>query len=149
MSTHRATIEWKKEGDFARKQYFRGHLWRFDGGIEVKAAASPSVVPKPWTVDEAVDPEEAFVASVSSCHMLTFLFLAANDGYVVESYVDAAEGLLADDAQGKWVSQIVLHPRIEFSGDKRPDETQLKTLHHRAHNECFIARSVKTDIRVE
>lgn len=145
MSTHRATIEWKKEGDFARKKYLRTHRWRFDGGIEVKAAASPSVVPKPWTVDDAVDPEEAFVAAVSSCHMLTFLFHAANDGYVVESYVDEAEGHLRDG----WLAEIVLRPRLEFSGEKRPTAAEVEHLHHRAHEECFIARSVKTSIRVE
>lgn len=145
MSTHHATVEWKKEGDFARKKYLRTHRWRFDGGIEVRAAASPSVVPKPWTVDDAVDPEEAFVASVSSCHMLTFLFHASNEGYVIESYLDAAEGLLADG----WISQIVLRPKIEFSGEKRPSAAELAHLHHLAHEECFIARSVKTQIRVE
>ncbi|MDP1829845.1 MAG: OsmC family protein [Archangium sp.] len=145
MSIHRATIEWKKEGDFARKKYLRTHRWRFDGGIEVQAAASPSVVPKPWTVDEAVDPEEAFVAAVSSCHMLTFLFHASNDGYVVESYVDEAEGHLRDG----WLAEIVLRPRLEFGGEKRPDAAELQQLHHRAHEECFIARSVKTNIRVE
>ena len=108
-------------------------------------ARSPSVVPKPWTVDDAVDPEEAFIASVSSCHMLTFLFHAANDGYVVETYVDDAEGLLADG----WIAEIVLRPKIEFSGEKQPGSEELEHLHHRAHEECFIARSVKTKIRVE
>lgn len=145
MSTHRATVAWKKEGDFARKKYQRAHRWRFDGGIEVKAAASPSVVPMPWTAEDAVDPEEAFVASVSSCHMLTFLFHAANDGYVVESYVDDAEGLLADG----WIKEIVLRPRIEWSGEQRPGAMEIEQLHHRAHEDCFIARSVKTNIRVE
>lgn len=149
MSSHRATVEWKKEGDFSRKKYLRTHRWRFDGGIEVKAAASPSVVPKPWTVDDAVDPEEAFIASVSSCHMLTFLFLAANDGFVCESYVDEAEGLLANEGGGQWITEIVLRPKIEFSGEKRPSEKELEELHHRAHEECFISRSVKTNIRVE
>ncbi len=149
MSTHRATVEWKKEGDFGRKKYLRTHRWRFDGGIEVKAAASPSVVPKPWTVDDAVDPEEAFVAAISSCHMLTFLFHAANDGYVVESYVDEPEGLLADDGGGQSITELVLRPRIVFSGEKRPSAEELAELHHRAHDECFISRSVKTKIRVE
>lgn len=149
MSTHRATVEWKKEGDFARKKYLRTHRWRFDGGIEVKAAASPSVVPKPWTVDDAVDPEEAFVASVSSCHMLTFLFLVANEGYVAESYVDEAEGLLANEGGGQWLTEIVLRPRIVFSGEKQPSAEEIERLHHRAHEECFISRSVKTNIRVE
>lgn len=138
-------MEWKKEGDFSRKKYLRTHRWRFDGGIEVKAAASPSVVPKPWTVEDAVDPEEAFIASVSSCHMLTFLFLAANEGYVVESYVDEAEGHLKDG----WIQEIVLRPKLEFSGEKRPTAEALEHLHHLAHEECFIARSVKTNIRVE
>ena len=145
MSTHHATVEWKKEGDFARKKYLRTHVWRFDGGIEVRAAASPSVVPKPWTVDDAVDPEEAFIASVSSCHMLTFLFHASNEGYVVEKYVDQAEGHLKDG----WIQEIVLRPKLEFSGEKRPTPEELKHLHHLAHEECFIARSVKTQIRVE
>ena len=142
-------MEWKKEGDFARKRYLRTHRWIFDGGIEVKAAASPSVVPKPWTVEDAVDPEEAFVASVSSCHMMTFLFIAANEGYVAESYVDEAEGLLANDGGGESITEIVLRPRIEWSGEKRPDAAALEHLHHRAHEECFISRSVKTKIRVE
>jgi organic hydroperoxide reductase OsmC/OhrA len=148
MSTHHATVEWKKEGDFSRKKYLRTHRWKFDGGIEVKAAASPSVVPKPWTVDDAVDPEEAFIAAVSSCHMLTFLFLAANDGYVVESYADDAEGLLANDGGGQSITEIVLRPRIVFIGEKLPSAEQIEHLHHRAHEECFIARSVKTNIRV-
>lgn len=149
MSLHRALVEWKKEGDFSRKKYLRTHRWRFDGGIEVSAAASPSVVPKPWTVDEAVDPEEAFVAAVSSCHMLTFLFLAANEGYVVDSYIDEAEGLLANDGGGQSITEVVLRPLIVFSGQKRPSSAELEHLHRRAHDECFIARSVKTDIRIE
>jgi organic hydroperoxide reductase OsmC/OhrA len=149
MSLHRATVEWKREGDFARKKYQRAHRWRFDGGVEVRAAASPSVVPKPWTVDDAVDPEEAFVAAVSSCHMMTFLFLAANDGFVVESYVDEAQGLLSEGGGGRWISEIVLRPRLEFSGERKPTAAELDGLHHRAHEECFIARSVKTAIRVE
>ena len=144
MSTHRATIEWKKEGDFARKKYQRAHTWRFDGGLTVRAAASPHVVPVPQTVEDAVDPEEALVASASSCHMLTFLFLAANDGFVAESYVDEAEGHLRDG----WVAEIVLHPRIVWSGTP-PNAEQLAALHHRAHEGCFIARSLKSEIRVE
>lgn len=149
MSIHRATVEWKKEGDFARKRYQRAHRWRFDGGVEVRAAASPEVVPRPWTVDDAVDPEEAFVAALSSCHMLTFLFHAANDGFVVESYADEAEGHLTDDGGGLALTEVVLRPRIEFSGDRRPTAPELDALHARAHAECFIARSVKTQLRVE
>ena len=148
MSTHRATVRWKKEGDFARKNYQRAHTWEFDGGVTVRAAASPHVVPLPWTAEDAVDPEEAFVASASSCHMLTFLFLAANDGYVVESYVDQAEGVLADAGSGLCITEIVLHPAIVFSGEKQPGEGELERLHHLAHEQCFIARSVKCAIRV-
>lgn len=144
MSTHRATVEWKRAGDFARKNYQRAHVWRFDGGVTVRAAASPHVVPVPQTVEDAVDPEEALVASASSCHMLTFLFLAANEGFVAESYVDEAEGHLRDG----WVAEIVLHPRIVWSGTP-PMDAQLAALHHRAHQECFIARSLKSEIRVE
>lgn len=137
-------MTWKKEGDFARKKYHRAHTWRFDGGIELKAAASPSVVPLPWTSEDAVDPEEALVAAASSCHMLTFLFLAANDGFVAESYVDEAEGHLRDN----WVAEIVLRPKIAWSGAP-PTDAQLDDLHHRAHEGCFIARSIKSEIRVE
>lgn len=147
MSTHRATVSWRREGEFARKRYSRVHRWRFDGGVEVKASASPLVVPRPWTADDAVDPEEAFVAAIASCHMLTFLFLAANEGFVVEAYEDEAEGRLSDDGGRRWVSEVVLRPRIDFGGS-RPSEAQLRTLHERAHEECFIAQSVKTAIRV-
>jgi organic hydroperoxide reductase OsmC/OhrA len=149
MSRHSATIQWKREGDFARKKYHRGHRWRFDGGIEVPAAASPHVVPAPWTNEHAVDPEEAFVAAISSCHMLTFLFLAANDGFVAESYDDAASGLLAVDGDGQSVTEVVLRPRIVWAEGKAPTPNQLEALHARAHVECFISRSVKSAIRVE
>lgn len=150
MSTHTATIQWRREGDFARKKYHRVHRWQFDGGIEVRASASPHVVPKPWSVDDAVDPEEAFVASISSCHMLTFLFLAANEGFVAESYDDAAEGLLVADASGRQsLTEVVLRPNIVWAPDRAPTKEQLDRLHHEAHEQCFIARSVKTAIRVE
>lgn len=148
MSVHRATVSWKREGDFARKKYYRAHTWRFDGGIEVPASASPLVVPKPYSVDAAVDPEEAFVAAISSCHMLTFLFLVANEGFVVESYVDEAEGRLTTEGATPWVSEVVLHPRIEFAG-QAPTAERLHAFHEAAHEQCFIAQSVKTAIRVE
>jgi organic hydroperoxide reductase OsmC/OhrA len=150
MSTHTATIRWQREGDFARKKYFRAHRWSFDGGIEVRAAASPHVVPRPWTVEDAVDPEEAFVAAISSCHMLTFLFLAANDGFVAESYEDEAVGLLGPDAGGgQSVTEVTLRPKIRWAGGRAPDAAVLEALHARAHGECFISRSVKSVIRVE
>ena len=148
MSVHRATVSWKREGDFARKKYYRAHTWRFDGGIEVPASASPLVVPKPYSVDAAVDPEEAFVAAISSCHMLTFLFLVANEGFVVESYVDEAEGRLTVEGAKQWVSEVVLRPRIEFAG-QAPTAERLQVFHEAAHEQCFIAQSVKTAIRVE
>lgn len=148
MSVHRATVAWKREGDFARKKYFRAHTWRFDGGIEVPASASPLVVPKPYSIEAAVDPEEAFVAAISSCHMLTFLFLVANEGFVVESYVDEAEGHLAIEAGRSWVSEVVLRPRLEFAGEA-PSAERLHAFHEAAHAQCFIAQSVKTAIRVE
>lgn len=149
MSQHTATIRWAREGDFARKRYHRLHRWSFDGGIEVRASASPHVVPKPWTVEDAVDPEEALVAAVSSCHMLTFLFLAANDGFVCESYVDSASGLLADDgAGGQAITEVLLSPAIVWAEGRAPAAEQLEALHARAHQECFISRSIKASVRV-
>ncbi len=150
MSRHTATIRWKREGDFARKKYHRGHRWSFDGGVEVPAAASPQVVPAQWTNAHAVDPEEALVAALSSCHMLTFLFLAANDGFVAESYDDEAAGLLAvDGGGGQSITEVVLRPRIVWAEGKAPTAGQLDALHARAHEECFISRSVRCAIRVE
>ncbi len=149
MSRHTAMIHWKREGDFARKKYDRRHRWSFDGGIEVPASASPHVVPAPWSTPNAVDPEEAFVAAISSCHMLTFLFLAANDGFVAESYEDEASGLLANDGSGESIVEVVLKPRIVWAEGKAPSKTELTELHERAHHECYIARAVKCAIRVE
>lgn len=150
MSRHTATIRWKREGDFARKKYHRGHRWSFDGGVEVPAGASPHVVPTQMTNAQGVDPEEAFVAAISSCHMLTFLFLAANDGFVAESYDDEAAGLLAvDGGGGQSITEVVLRPHIVWAEGKAPTADQLEALHARAHEECFIARSVKCAIRVE
>ncbi|MCA2978847.1 MAG: OsmC family protein [Myxococcaceae bacterium] len=149
MSQHTASIRWQREGAFARKQYQRAHRWVFDGGVEVPAAASPLVVPRPWTVDEAVDPEEAFVAAIASCHMLTFLFLAANAGYVAEAYVDDAAGLLAKDAEGgQAMTEVTLRPRITWAEGRAPSAEALAALHEQAHRECFISRSVKSRVRV-
>ena len=148
---YRATVAWHRgEGEFLKGRYSRGHTWRFDGGIEVPASASPQVVPKPYVVEAAVDPEEAFIASLSSCHMLTFLDLARRAGFVVESYEDEAEGVMEKNAAGKyWISRVTLRPRIAYGGDKRPSQDDLARLHHAAHEECFIANSVKTDVNVE
>ncbi len=148
---YKATVAWHRgEGEFAKGRYSRAHTWRFDGGIEVPASASPQVVPKPYVNEAAVDPEEAFIASLSSCHMLTFLDLARRGGFVIESYEDEAEGVMEKNAAGKyWVSKVTLRPRIAWGGDKQPSHDDLARLHHVAHEECFIANSVKTDVNVE
>jgi organic hydroperoxide reductase OsmC/OhrA len=148
---YHATVAWKRQADadFPKGRYSRGHVWRFDGGVEVKAAASPHVVPKAFTPEDAVDPEEAFVASLSSCHMLTFLDLARRAGFVIDSYEDAAEGVMEKNAAGRlWVSKVTLRPRIVWAGASPPAD-QLDRLHHDAHDLCFIANSVTTDVRVE
>ena len=149
---YHATITWKREApdaDFAKGRYSRGHLWRFDGGVEVMASASPQVVPKAFAPADAVDPEEAFVASVSSCHLLTFLDLARRAGFVVDAYNDDAEGLMEKNAEGRyWISRVTLRPRIAFA-DRSPAPAELQALHEAAHRDCFIANSVTTDIRVE
>ena len=146
-----ATISWRREGDedFARGRYSRGHFWRFDGGVEVPASASPSVVPAPWSREDAVDPEEAFIAALSSCHMLTFLDLARRAGIFVDSYEDAAVGTMERIAPGGMaITRVVLRPRIAWTGDP-PDQATLDDLHHKAHEACFIANSVKTEIAIE
>jgi organic hydroperoxide reductase OsmC/OhrA len=151
MSTYTATIRWSRtgEGDFTKGRYSRAHEWAFDGGAVVPASASPDNVP-PGTADEAgVDPEEGFIASISSCHMLFFIDYARRDGFVVDSYVDEAIGILDKDGDGKIaVTKVTLRPRIAFSGDQ-PTAEQIDRLHHRSHEDCFIANSVKTEIRVE
>jgi len=144
---YRATVLWQR-GDqpFIDRQYSRGHLWRFDEGIEVPASSSPFVVPR-HSVAAAVDPEEAFIASLSSCHMLFFLDFASRAGFRIDSYEDAAVGEMAKNESGKlFVAKVTLNPRIVFSGDKRPSEPDIAALHHTSHEECFIANSVKTEI---
>ena len=147
---YRATVLWRREGeDFARGRYSRAHEWRFDGGITVPASASPSVVPAPFSQQDAVDPEEAFIAALSSCHMLTFVDLARRAGVVVVSYEDEAVGTLERIAPGKMaITRVTLRPRIAFAGAV-PDQAKLDDLHHQAHETCFIANSVTTKIAVE
>ena len=151
MSTYTATVRWSRNGDegFAKGGYSRAHEWAFDGGAVVPASASPDNVP-PGTADEAgVDPEEAFIASLSSCHMLFFIDYARRDGFVVDSYVDEAIGVMEKDADGKIaVTRVTLRPRVAFSGTS-PSAEQIDRLHHRSHEDCFIANSVKTEIQVE
>jgi organic hydroperoxide reductase OsmC/OhrA len=150
VSEYRAAIRWaQSQGDFSRGRYSREHTWTFDGGLTVPASASPGVVPVPYSNPANVDPEEAFVASVASCHMLTFLDLARRDRLDVGSYEDDAVGTMTKNAEGKlWVSSVVLRPRIEYRGE-RPSREQETRLHHAAHRECFIANSVRTEITVE
>jgi organic hydroperoxide reductase OsmC/OhrA len=152
MSEHRATIEYAggaTAADFVKLRYTREHRWTFDGGVEVPASASPSVVPAPWSNPKGVDPEEAYVAAISSCHMLTFLFVAAKAGFAVASYRDEAVGVMTRTAAGvAWVSRVTLSPRIAYAGDKQPTADELAALHHAAHEGCFIASSVKTEIVV-
>lgn len=151
MSTYTATIEWQRgDAPFADHRYSRAHRWRFDGGLDVAASSSPQVVPLPLSDAAAVDPEEAFVASLASCHMLWFLDIAARAGHVVDAYTDAADGVMAKNAAGKLAMTVVtLRPRVAFSGAQRPTEAELQALHHLAHERCFIANSVLTEVRCE
>lgn len=151
MHRYEARVAWKRNGaKFTDLRYSRGHEWSFDGGVRLTGSSSPSSVPVPYSVVEAVDPEEALVAAASSCHMLTFLYLAAKRGLVVESYEDDAFGVLEKNAQGKHaITRITLRPRIEFSADKTPSAHELEGLHHSAHEECYIASSIKSEVVVE
>jgi organic hydroperoxide reductase OsmC/OhrA len=151
MSRYQAVIEWSRAGAlFTDNRYSRGHRWLFDGGVEVPASASTQVVPLPMSVAAAVDPEEAFVASLSSCHMLFFLSLAAQRDFVVDDYRDEAVGEMARDAGGKLaMTRVTLHPVVRYGGDKRPSAAEEDALHHAAHEECFIARSVRTLVTCE
>lgn len=146
------TIKWECGGDvFTDQRYSRAHRWHFDGGAEVPASSSPEIVPVPMSDATAVDPEEAFVASLASCHMLWFLALAAKKGWVIEHYQDAARGQMGKDARGKLMMKVViLRPEIRWaSTDEPPAWQEVEAMHHRAHEECFIANSVKTEIRLE
>jgi organic hydroperoxide reductase OsmC/OhrA len=150
MSENKATIKWERTSpDFLKGKYSREHTWTFDGGVTVPASSSPAVVPAPYSNPANVDPEEAFVASISSCHMLTFLFLAQKQGFQIDAYVDEAVGIVSkNDSGSMWVSTVTLNPKITFSGDKTPAEEDQEKLHHMAHKHCFIANSVKTEVTV-
>ncbi|MEF1255898.1 MULTISPECIES: OsmC family protein [unclassified Vibrio] len=152
MSDYTATVKWQRgeQEPFNDNQYSRGHTWEFDGGVVVPASSSPHVVPLPFSVAENVDPEEAYIAAISSCHMLTFLGIAAKQRYVIDQYIDHAVGYMEEDSQGRSsVTQVILRPNIIFVGDKQPTFEQLQKLHHLAHQHCFIANSVKTEITTE
>jgi len=151
MSEYVATIEWRRDGAvFTDNKYSRGHRWFFDGGIEVPASSSPHSVRLPFSVEHAVDPEEALVAALSSCHMLTFLYLAAKKKFLIESYRDEAVGIMEKNEMGRLaITRVTLRPEIKFGGDVTPTADELEELHHDAHEGCYIANSVKTDVRVE
>jgi organic hydroperoxide reductase OsmC/OhrA len=153
MSGHeyKAQVRWTR-GDavFTDNRYSRAHTWRFDGGIEVPASSSPQVVRVPMSQEAAVDPEEAFVAALSSCHMLTFLYLAAKGGYRIDQYIDDAIGVMGKNPAGRTaVTLATLRPRVTFSGERLPSRETISDLHHHAHEECFIANSVTTEVRCE
>lgn len=151
MSTYTAEIRWNRDGQkFTDNRYSRAHTWHFDGGTVVPASSSPGVVPLPMSDAAAVDPEEAFIASLSSCHMLWFLSIAAKQGYTVDTYADATSGVMAKNPAGKLaITKVTLRPLVIFSGAKIPDQAALDALHHAAHEECFIAQSVRSEVVVE
>jgi organic hydroperoxide reductase OsmC/OhrA len=150
MSEHLATISWRRSGpDFLAGRYSREHVWTFDGGITVPGSPSPSVVPAPWSNAASVDPEEAFVAAIASCHMLTYLYIASQSGFQVDNYHDEAVGVMTKNERGvPWVSRVTLHPRIVYSGNQLPTPADEDRLHHQAHEQCFIANSIKTEVVV-
>ncbi len=150
MSEHKAIISWKRTSpDFLKGKYSREHTWQFDGGFTMPASPSPSVVPEPYSNPAHVDPEEAFVASISSCHMLTFLHLAARQGFQVDSYEDEAVGTMTKNEKGvPWIGLVTLNPRIVYSGARSPTPAEEERLHHLAHEQCYIANSVRTEIVV-
>ncbi len=150
MSEHKAIINWKcASPDFLKGRYSREHTWTFDGGVTIPASPSPLVVPIPYSNPAHVDPEEAFVAAVSSCHMLTYLYLACRQGFQVDSYEDEAIGVMTKNEKGiPWVSLITLYPRIVYSGEKALTSGEEQHLHHVAHEQCFIANSIKTEVIV-
>jgi len=151
MSEYTAEVVWQR-GDqpFLDHRYSRHHWLRFDGGAEVPGSSSPHVVPVPYSDPAAVDPEEAFVGSLASCHMLWFLGLAAKRGFRVDRYTDAAVGVMARNEAGKLAMTVVtLRPSVRFSGEVLPTEEDIHALHHAAHDACFIASSVKSKMRCE
>ena len=152
MSEFTATIHWQRETQaaFTDNRYSRRHDWQFDGGLHVPGSSSPHSVPLPFSDPAAVDPEEAFVASISSCHMLWFLHLAAKAGWIVDDYRDAALGVMARNAEGRVaMTQVTLRPAVAFGAGRAPTRDELLRLHHTAHQECYIANSVRTEVRCQ
>lgn len=151
MSESIVKVLWRRgDREFRGGKYLRAHVWRFDGGLEVPGSSSPTTVPAPLSDPKAVDPEEALVAALASCHMLWFLALASKAGFEVDAYEDDAVGVLGKDAAGKTsLTVATLRPRVTFSGAARPDDGKFRDLHHRAHELCFIANSLRTEVRLE
>jgi len=151
MSQYTATVLWQRgTQDFLDRRYSRRHLIRFDGGLEIPGSSSPQVVRVPLSDPAAVDPEEAFVASLASCHMLWFLDIASRHGWRVDRYHDAASGIMARNAEGRLaMTQVTLRPRVSFAATHRPDRAQVAAMHHEAHDECFIAQSVRSEVVCE
>ena len=150
MSAHTVVVEWERRGSaFIDHRYSRVHRVRFDGGVEIAGSSSPSVVRAPFSNPAAVDPEESFVAALSTCHMLWFLDLAATDGVVIDRYADRAEGYLTRRSDGRmWLSRVLLAPQLVIGAGRAPSDALIDDLHHRAHQECFLANAVKTEIEV-
>jgi organic hydroperoxide reductase OsmC/OhrA len=150
MSEHRAIVNWSRgQGDFLGGKYSREHTWSFDGGLTVPASPSPLNVPAPYSNPAHVDPEEAFVAAISSCHMLTYLHLASRHGYQVESYRDEAVGMMMENERGaRCMSAVTLRPRIRYGGGKAPTPEEEERLHHLSHEQCIIANSVRTEVTI-
>ena len=151
MSSYTAKITWKSESSeaFVKNQYSRAHEWSFDGGITVPASSSVHAVRLPFSVENAVDPEEALVAAASSCHLLSFLWVVSTKGFIVESYEDNAVGEMTKNEQGKeWISRITLDPQIIW-GERKPTVTELAEMHHTAHEYCYIANSIKSEVVVK
>jgi len=149
MGQYSAEVLWLRKGeDFISNRYSRRHVLRFDGGAEVPGSSSPHIVPIPMSDASAVDPEEAFVASLSSCHMLWFLSIAAKRTFTIDRYRDLAVGVMAKNSDGKTcMKTVTLNPEVDFSGDVLPTSEQIHAMHHEAHDECFIANSVRTVVR--
>ena len=147
MSEHKVNLSWKRgDAPFEYQKYPRNHTWKFDGGHEMTATAAPVYLGDP----KQVDPEEAFVASLSSCHMLTFLAIACKKKFVLDEYVDDAVGVMEKNAEGRLaITRVTLRQRLKFSGDKQPTAQEIEEMNHLAHDQCFVANSVKTEIKVE
>jgi organic hydroperoxide reductase OsmC/OhrA len=151
MAHYIAEVIWKRGAqDFLDNRYSRKHTLRFDGGIEVPGSSSPHVVPQPMSDAAAVDPEEMFVASIANCHMLFFLSIAAREGFRVDSYHDRALGVMGKNSAGKTaVTKVTLRPEVRFSGERVPGKGEIDAMHHEAHDECFIANSVLSEVTCE